>query len=137
MLRNISIRTSITLVIAVFFAMLAVASAAGVGALKQSNDALREMYENDTSALISLKSSDELLQHARVSLDSYMALYGVGDPEPELLAAARSDLAESDRAFGNYLALQSQNSESLTAATELKQKRLSFIKDAVLPSLDA
>src|ERR1700754_254112 len=133
MLRNISIRTSITLVIAVFFAMLAVASASGGGALKQSNDALREMYENDTSALISLKSSDELLQHARVSLDSYMALYGVGDPEPELLAAARSDLAESDRAFGNYLALQSQNSESLTAATELKQKRMSFIKDAVLP----
>jgi methyl-accepting chemotaxis protein I, serine sensor receptor len=137
MLRHISIRTSITLVIAVFFAILALASAAGIGALKQSNDALREMYENDTSALVSLKSSDELLQHARVSLDSYMALYGVGDPEPELLAAARNDLAESDRTFGNYLALQSKNRESAEAAAELKQKRMLFIKDAVLPSLDA
>src|ERR1700754_4969256 len=128
MLRNISIRTSITLVIAVFFAMLAVASASGGGALNQSNDALREMYENDTSALLGLKASDELLQHARVSLDSYMALYCVGDPEPELLAAARNDLAESDRAFGDYVTLQSQNPESVAAVTELKQKPLSFIK---------
>ncbi|QCP52266.1 HAMP domain-containing protein [Trinickia violacea] len=137
MLKGLTIRASMTLVIAVFFAILIVVSAAGVGALKLSNDALREMYESDTSALVALKTSDALLQRARVSLDSYQALYGLGDPEPDLLTAARQNIAESDRAFERFVALQSRYPDSQAATHQLKDQRRAVLDKAVLPGLDA
>ncbi|TKC91224.1 HAMP domain-containing protein [Trinickia terrae] len=137
MLKGLTIRASMTLVIAVFFAILVVVSAAGVGALKLSNDALREMYESDTGALVALKTSDALLQRARVSLDSYQALYGLGEPDPDLLTAAHHDLAESDRAFARFVELQSRYPEAQAATAQLKDQRRAVIAKAVLPGLDA
>lgn len=136
MFKGLTIRAGMTLVIAVFVTILAVVSVAGIGALKLSNDALREMYETDTSALVALKTSDALLQRARVSLDSYQALYGLGDPEPALLDAARMDIRESDRQFSSFLSFQSQYAES-QAPTQLKAQRRAVLDKAVLPELEA
>jgi methyl-accepting chemotaxis protein-1 (serine sensor receptor) len=136
MFKGLTIRAGMTLVIAVFVIILAVESVAGIGALKLSNDALREMYETDTSALVALKTSDALLQRARVSLDSYHALYGLGDPEPALLDAARLDIRDSDRQFASFLSLQSQYGQS-PAATQLKKQRRTVLDNAVLPGLEA
>lgn len=95
MLKGLSIKSGLTCVISVFVVILAVTSSAGILALKLNNDALRAMYEVDTSSLVALKTSDALLQRARVSLDSYLSLYGLGDPEPDLLSGARQDLKDS------------------------------------------
>jgi methyl-accepting chemotaxis protein len=136
MFKGFSIRAGTTLVISIFVAILAIVSVAGIVSLKLSNDALREMYETDTQALVSLKSSDALLQRARVSLDSYQALYGLGDPEPALLDEARQAIRESDRQFSSFLSLRSPYAQSQVAST-LKTQRRAVLDKAVLPGLDA
>ncbi|MEW9582412.1 Tar ligand binding domain-containing protein [Paraburkholderia sp. DGU8] len=136
MFKGLTIRAGMTLVIAGFVIILAVGSVAGIVALKLGNDALREMYETDTSALVALKTSDALLQRARVSLNSYHALYGLVDPEPALLDAARLDIRDSDRQFASFLSLQSQYTQS-PAATQLKKQRRTVLDNAVLPGLEA
>jgi methyl-accepting chemotaxis protein-1 (serine sensor receptor) len=89
MFKDTSIRGSITLVITVFVVILLSAIGISVGMLELSNEGMSKMVEEDTRILVDLKTSSELLQRVRVSLDSYHALYGVGDPEPQLLANAR------------------------------------------------
>ncbi|WP_206958043.1 methyl-accepting chemotaxis protein [Trinickia acidisoli] len=135
MLKSLTFRTSITIVIAAFFAILLASSMVGVGALRLSNDALREMYESDTQSLVALETSDAVLQRVRVSLDSYQALYALGDTEPALLAAARQGIAESDQAFARFVALQSRFPEARAATGLLESQRRAVLDKVVLPGL--
>ena len=137
MLKHLSFRMSITLVISAFFAILLVSSLAGAGALKLSNDALREMYERDTQSLAALQTSDAVLQRVRISLDSYQALYALGDAQPQLLAVARRGIAESDRAFERFVQLQEADPQALAAANLLKAERRAVVDKVVLPGLQA
>jgi methyl-accepting chemotaxis protein I, serine sensor receptor len=136
MLKGLTIRNGLTCVILVFVAILAVVSSAGIVALKLNNDELRAMYEVDTNALVALKTSDALLQRARVSLDSYLALYGLGDPEPALLDGARRDLKDSETQFSSWLALQPENTDS-AAVRQLTGQRRIVLDKSVLPAADA
>ncbi|HKT97107.1 MAG TPA: methyl-accepting chemotaxis protein [Paraburkholderia sp.] len=135
MLKGFSIRSGLTCVIAVFVAILAVMSAAGILALRLNNDALRAMYEVDTRSVVALKTSDALLQRARVSLDSYLSLYGLGDPEPALLSGARQDLKDSEAEFSKYLSLQ--QSADTAAVRQLAARRRAVLDKSVLPAADA
>jgi len=137
MLKHLSFRISITLVISAFFAILLVSSLAGAGALKLSNDALREMYERDTQSLAALQTSDAVLQRVRISLDSYQALYALGEAQPDLLAVARRGIAESDRAFERFVQLQAADPQARSAAILLKAQRRAVVDKVVLPSLQA
>ncbi|MEX3940586.1 methyl-accepting chemotaxis protein [Paraburkholderia sp. BR10937] len=135
MLKGLSIKRGLTCVISVFVVILALTSSAGILALKLNNDALRAMYEVDTSSLVALKTSDALLQRARVSLDSYLSLYGLGDPEPDLLLGARQDLKDSELEFSKYLSLQSGADSE--AARQLAGRRRSVLDKAILPAAEA
>ena len=137
MFKDTSIRGSITLVITVFVVILLSAIGISVGMLELSNEGMSKMVEEDTRILVDLKTSSELLQRVRVSLDSYHALYGVGDPEPQLLANARQDIKESDRQFADYLAHQPLDPAVRDLATQLQGKRTAFVKQALLPAFDA
>ena len=137
MLKRLTFRTSITLVISAFFAILLVSSLAGAGALKLSHDALREMYEHDTQSLAALQKSDAVLQRARIALDSYQALYALGDAQPDLLAAARSSIADSDRAFERFLQLQQGDPPAQAAANRLQIERRAVVDKVVAPGLKA
>ncbi|RDV00785.1 HAMP domain-containing protein [Trinickia dinghuensis] len=137
MLKHLSFRMSITLVISAFFAILLVSSLAGAGALKLSNDALREMYERDTQSLAALQTSDAVLQRVRISLDSYQALYALGDAQPDLLAAARRGITESDRTFERFVQLQEADPQARAAANLLKAQRRAVVDKVVLPGLQA
>lgn len=137
MFRNTSIRGNITFVITAFVVILLIVIGVSVGMLKLSNDGMSKMYEEDTRILVELKTSSELLQRVRVSLDSYHALYGIGDPEPQLLANAREDIKESDRQFADYLAHQPSDQAVRDLSTQLQGKRSAFVKQAVLPAFDA
>jgi methyl-accepting chemotaxis protein-1 (serine sensor receptor) len=136
MLKGFTIRSGLTCVIAVFVAILAIVSFAGILALKLNNGALRAMYEVDTRSLVALKTSDALLQRARVSLDSYLSLYGLGDPEPALLSEAHRDLKDSEIEFSSYLSLQRQSADS-EAVKQLAARRRSVLDRFVLPAADA
>jgi Tar ligand binding domain homologue len=137
MFRNTSIRGNITFVITAFVVILLIVIGVSVGMLKLSNDGMSKMYEEDTRILVELKTSSELLQRVRVSLDSYHALYGIGDPEPQLLANARQDIKESDRQFSDYLSHQPSDQAVRDLSTQLQGKRSAFVKQAVLPAFDA
>ena len=137
MFKRLTFRTSITLVISAFFAILLVSSLAGAGALKLSHDALREMYEHDTQSLAALQKSDAVLQRARIALDSYQALYALGDAQPDLLAAARSAIGESDRAFERFLQLQQGDPSAQAAANRLQIERRAVVDKVVVPGLKA
>ncbi|WP_028224661.1 methyl-accepting chemotaxis protein [Paraburkholderia ferrariae] len=135
MLKAFSIKSGLTCVIAVFVVILGILSAVGGVALKQNNDDLRSMYEVDTRSLVALKTSDALLQRARVSLDSYLSLYGLGDPEPTLLSGARQDLKDSETEFSQYLSLQ--KSTDSEAIRQLAASRRLVLDKSVLPAADA
>ena len=137
MVKDTSIRGNITFVITIFVVILLSVIGISVGMLELSNEAMSKMVEQDTRILVDLKTSSELLQRVRVSLDSYHALYGVGDPEPQLLANARQDLKESDRQFADYVGHQPADPAVRERATQLQGKRGAFVKQALLPAFDA
>lgn len=137
MFKDTSIRGSITFVITAFVVILLSVIGISVGMLELSNEGMSKMVEEDTRILVDLKTSSELLQRVRVSLDSYHALYGVGDPEPQLLVNARQDIKESDRQFADYFAHQPMDPAVRDLATQLQGKRSAFVKQALLPAFDA
>lgn len=137
MFNRLSFRACITFVIAAFFVILLASSVAGGVALKLSNDALRSMYETDTQSLAALENSDALLQRVRVSLDSYQALYALGDPEPELLTVARQEIAASDRAFIHFVELQSPHMQVQVSTSLLRSQRDAVLEKVVVPGLRA
>ncbi|CAM2155945.1 Methyl-accepting chemotaxis serine transducer [Pararobbsia alpina] len=137
MFRHASIRSNVTFVIAAFGGILIAVIAIGVGSLNISNDALRKMYTIDTNALVDLQESAEHLQSARISMNSYIALYGVGDPEPALLDHAKIDLDASSQAFSKYIEVAVKDADLSALSQQLQKERDALIKNAVVPSFDA
>ena len=73
MLKNITIRGGLTLVISVFVAFLLTVIGVGYGALKLTSNGL-ERVQHSAAALTQLKTSSEKLLQARLALGSYETL---------------------------------------------------------------
>jgi methyl-accepting chemotaxis protein I, serine sensor receptor len=137
MFRNLTLRASITLALAACaMLVLGVSVVGGIG-VKLSNDALGKMYSQDARALQSVKSSSEHLLQARLALDSYYALYGLGDAEPALLDGARRDAHEADVQLASYLSTAADNEREAELRKRLEDARRKYMQGGLKPAFDA
>jgi methyl-accepting chemotaxis protein-1 (serine sensor receptor) len=134
---SVSLRTSITLVLMVFAALLIAVSALAGIALRTSNSAMEKMYTEDTRSLLQIKSSYEHVMHARLALGSFAALYGLGDVQPALLEGARRDLRESNEEVAAYLSTASTDSTEMALRTRFVAARQKYLHDGLEASFDA
>lgn len=134
---HISLRTSITLVLTVFAALLIAVSALAGVALQTSNAAIEKMYTEDTRSLLQIKSSYEHVMHARLALGSFAALYGLGDVQPALLEGAHGDLRQSDEEVRAYLATASADDTETALRTRFVAARQKYLRDGLEASFDA
>src|ERR1700709_1540128 len=134
---HLSLRTSITLVLTVFAALLIAVSALAGVALQTSNAAIEKMYTEDTRSLLKIKSSYEHVMHARVALGSFAALYGLGEVQPALLEGAHGDLRQSDEEGRAYLATASADDTETALRTRFVAARQKYLHDGLEASFDA
>jgi methyl-accepting chemotaxis protein-1 (serine sensor receptor) len=134
---HISLRTSITLVLTVFAALLIAVSALAGVALQSSNAAIEKMYTEDTRSLLQIKSSYERVMHARLALGSFAALYGLGDVQPALLEGAHNDLRQSDEEVRSYLATASADDTETALRARFVAARQKYLHDGLEASFDA
>jgi methyl-accepting chemotaxis protein-1 (serine sensor receptor) len=134
---HISLRTSITLVLTVFAALLIAVSALAGVALQTSNAAIEKMYTEDTRSLLQIKSSYEHVMHARLALGSFAALYGLGDVQPALLEGAHGDLRQSDEEVRAYLATASADDTETALRTRFVAARQKYLHDGLEASFEA
>ncbi|WP_260467502.1 Tar ligand binding domain-containing protein [Pandoraea apista] len=82
MYKNITIRTSLTLVLGLLGALLVLVSVLGLQALSSSNDSLSKMATEDTPALAELKGTGEQILRTRLSMATYASFVSLGaNPE--------------------------------------------------------
>ncbi len=137
LLSNISLRASITLVLAVFTALMVVVSALAAFALQASNEAIEKIYTEDTRSLLQIKSSYEHVMHARLALGSFAALYGLGEVQPALLEGAHRDLQDSDREVQAYLSTPSADENETAVRAHFADARKKYLQAGLEASFQA
>src|SRR5580698_9413894 len=130
MLKNITIRGGLTLVIGIFVAFLLVVIGVGFAGLKVTNGGLHEVQHNST-ALSNLKTSSEKLLMVRLDLSSYETLFSVGKQTDELLPAAHKVLVESNGDFAHYMDTPFGTDEERALAETVAKARKTLVDDAV------
>src|SRR5580698_6474866 len=130
MFKNFTIRRGLTVTIAGYTVALLIVLLAAVAGLRQSNQALEQMYSTDTVALTHLKTSSERLLQVRLALGSFETLFMLGKAGDDLLPNARKTLKASDAEFDAYLAKpRDPQEEPLVQAA--KGARDALIKKAI------
>jgi methyl-accepting chemotaxis protein I, serine sensor receptor len=130
MLKNITIRGGLTLVIGIFVIFLLVVIGVGYAGLKLANSGLHEVQRN-SAALSNLKTSSEKLLKVRLDLSSYETLFSVGKQTDELLPAAHKMLVESNNDFAHYLNAPSGTAQEKQLANAVAKVRKTLVDDAV------
>ena len=136
MLKNITIRGGLTLVISVFVAFLLIVIGVGYGALKLASDGLQDVQHNSI-ALTRLNASSAKLLQVRLALGSYETLFSVGKQTDELLPAAHKVLAESTGDFRSYMAGPFSSDEEEHLAHAVETARAVLVDQAIEPEFKA
>ncbi|MBI4938796.1 MAG: methyl-accepting chemotaxis protein [Nitrosomonadales bacterium] len=119
MFKNLTIKLRMTIVIAAMSLMLAVTGGVAVNALRQSNEALQAMYEDNTVAAVNLGSVYGLLVRVRM-----LALQAANAGKPEIAEKAYADAKAVDavldkhwgeHAAGEHPAEERQKVDAFTA----------------------
>ncbi|RKP56642.1 methyl-accepting chemotaxis protein [Pararobbsia silviterrae] len=130
MLKNITIRGGLTLVIGIFVAFLVVVIGVGFAGLKLANTGLHQVQHN-SSALSSLKTSSEKLLKVRLALGTYETLFSVGKQTDDLLPAAHKVLVESNNDFAQYMNTPFSSPDEQALADTVAKARKTLVDDAI------
>jgi methyl-accepting chemotaxis protein I, serine sensor receptor len=136
MLRNITIRGGLTLVISVFVAFLLIVIGVGYGALKLASNGLQDVQHNSI-ALTRLNASSAKLLQVRLALGSYETLFSVGKQTDDLLPAAHKVLGESTDDFRIYMAGPFGSDEEGRLAHAVETARAALVDQAIEPEFKA
>ena len=136
MLKNLTIRGGLTLVISVFVAFLLTVIGVGYGALKLANSSLDET-QHSAAAMSHLKASTEKLLQVQLALGSYQTLFSVGKQTDDLLPAAHKVLVESNNDFGRYMAGPFANESEKKLAQSVEQARSALVDKVLDPEFKA
>jgi methyl-accepting chemotaxis protein-1 (serine sensor receptor) len=136
MFKNFTIRRGLTVTIAGYTVALLIVLLAAVAGLRQSNQALEQMYSTDTVALTHLKTSSERLLQVRLALGNFETLFTLGKASDDLLPSARKTLAESGTEFDAYLS-KPRDAEEDRLAQAVTAARTALIKQALELEFDA
>jgi methyl-accepting chemotaxis protein len=139
MWKNLSIRTSLTLMIAFFGVVLLLGAAAGLLALRASNASLQQMYTVDTPAVADLEGSAGQLLRLRLALATYASLADLSDQEGADAVLKRFDQyqkASNDR-LAHYVSRASADADEQRLIKDMETKRDTFLHEGVEPALAA
>ncbi|MBB3261978.1 methyl-accepting chemotaxis protein [Paraburkholderia bannensis] len=136
MLRNITIRGGLTLVIGIFVAFLLVVIGVAYGALKLTNESLLDT-QRSAQSLAALKTSSERLLQVRLALGGYETLFSVGKSTDGMLDQAHKILADSNKDFATYSAGPFADDDEARLAHTVAQARTALVEQALEPEYKA
>jgi len=138
-MKNLSIRASLTLMIAFFGAVLLLGAAAGLLSLRASNASLQQMYTVDTPAVADLEGSAGQLLRLRLALATYASLVDLSDQEGADAVLKRFDQYQkaSDDRLAHYLSRASADADERRMITDMQTRRDTFLHEGVDPALAA
>ncbi len=139
MLKNLSIRAYLSLMIAFFGIVLLVGAAAGLLSLRASNESLQQMYTVDTPAVADLEGSAGQLLRLRLALATYASLVDLNDQEGATAVLKRFDqyLKVSTERLSHYVSRASADPDEQRLIKDMQDKRDKFLREGVEPALAA
>jgi methyl-accepting chemotaxis protein I, serine sensor receptor len=136
MLKNLTIRGGLTLVIGAFIAFLLIVIGVSYGALKLTNDSLTEV-RSGAQALLDLKTSSEKLLQVRLELSGYETRFSVGKTTDGMLDHAHRVLTQSNEQFHSYSAGPFADPEQAQLVAAATKARDALVSQALEPEYKA
>ncbi|WP_454722448.1 MULTISPECIES: methyl-accepting chemotaxis protein [Cupriavidus] len=139
MLKHLSIRGYLSLMVVVFGFALVVGAATGLLSMRAGNEALKQMYTVDTPAVADLEGSAGQLLRVRLALATYASLTELNDQEGASAVLARSAqyLKAAGERQAHYLASAGNGEEEQRLIKDMQAKRETFLREGVEPALAA
>jgi len=139
MLKGLSIRASLTLMIALFGIVLLTGAAAGLLSLRASNASLQQMYTVDTPAVADLEGSAGQLLRLRLALATYASLVELNDQDGADAVLKRFDtyLKVSNERLAHFVSNAGNDADEQRLIKDMQDKRDTFLHEGVEPALAA
>jgi methyl-accepting chemotaxis protein len=139
MLKGLSIRAYLTLMVVLFGIVLLIGAAAGLLSLRESNASLQQMYTVDTPAVADLEGSAGQLLRLRLALATYSSLIELNDQEGADAVLKRFDtyLKVSNDRQAHYISKASNDADEQRLIKDMQDKRDTFLREGVEPALAA
>ncbi|WP_109482903.1 methyl-accepting chemotaxis protein [Paraburkholderia sp. C35] len=139
MLKGLSIRAYLTLMVVLFGIVLLIGAAAGLLSLRESNASLQQMYTVDTPAVADLEGSAGQLLRLRLALATYASLIELNDQEGADAVLKRFDtyLKVSNDRVAHYISKASNDADEQRLIKDMQDKRDTFLHEGVEPALAA
>jgi methyl-accepting chemotaxis protein len=139
MLKNLSIRNSLSLMIVSFAVVLLLGAAAGLLSLRASNASLQQMYTVDTPAVADLEGSAGQLLRLRLALATYASLAALNDQDGASAVLKRFDQYRqaSDERLAHYVSRAGADADEQRLIADMQQRRDTFLHEGVDPALAA
>jgi methyl-accepting chemotaxis protein-1 (serine sensor receptor) len=138
-LKNLSIRASLTALIALFALAMLIGAAAGLLSLRASNASLQQMYTVDTPAVADLEGSSGQLLRLRLSLATYASLTDLNDQKgaDAVLGRLSNYLKISNDLLAHYERIAGQNDAARPLLQTMKNKRDALLHYGIEPAAAA
>ncbi|SDH49911.1 methyl-accepting chemotaxis sensory transducer with TarH sensor [Paraburkholderia steynii] len=139
MLKGLSIRAYLTLMVVLFGVVLLIGAAAGLLSLRESNASLQQMYTVDTPAVADLEGSAGQLLRLRLALATYSSLIELNDQEGADAVLKRFDTYQkvSNERLAHYISKASNDADEQRLIKDMQDKRDAFLHDGAEPALAA
>jgi methyl-accepting chemotaxis protein-1 (serine sensor receptor) len=139
MLKNLSIRGWLTLLVVGFAAVLIAGAAMGLLSMRAGNESLQQMYTVDTPAVADLDGSAGQLLRLRLALATYASLVELNDQDGAAAVLKRADdyRRNSDERLAHYLSQASNDEQEQALIKDLQDTRNTFLHDGIDPALAA
>ena len=136
MLKKLSIRTSLTLMVTFFALVLVVGAAVGLLSISASNEALQEMYTVDVPAVANLQGSASQLLRLRLALATAASYMAIEDEGGATATLGRFDnyLKTSNALLDRYRTVASQDPHDQALLKDMIAKRDMFLQEGVEPA---
>jgi methyl-accepting chemotaxis protein-1 (serine sensor receptor) len=138
-LKNLSIRASLTMMIALFGIVLVVGAAVGLLSMRDGNESLRQMYTVDTPAVADLEGDAVQLLNARLALATYASLAEVKDQEGQTAVLQRFNqyVQASNDHLAHYLSHAGSSDEEQGLLKDMQDTRTAFLREGLERALAA
>src|ERR1700722_8575109 len=141
MLKNLSIRASLSLIVAFFGLALIVGAALGLFSMRASNESLEQMYTVDTPAVADLEVTAGQLLNARLAIATYASLVELNDQDGAKAVLQRFDhyVGTSNDRLSHFLSQAGSGSsaEEQQLVKDMQDKRTAFLQQGLMPALAA
>ncbi|CAN7683083.1 methyl-accepting chemotaxis protein [Caballeronia sp. dw_19] len=139
MLKSLSIRASLSLIVVFFGLALVVGAAIGLLSMRASNESLQLMYTVDTPAVADLEGTAGQLLNARLALATYASLAELNDQDGAKAVLQRFDhyVELSNDRLSHFLSQAGSGDEEQRLVKDMQDKRTTFLREGLEPALAA